>query len=122
MQWTKRDTFATLLVAAVLIPYVGYLIRGEMPFIQDPRGMAAVGIVGLLLAFVAWGLGIGTMFGKVMLGLGVIALGLGIGAAIVGVEGSALLLAVFMGGIVLVWAIETLFHAGFFGRAAPRAH
>jgi hypothetical protein len=23
-------------------PYAGYLINGEMPFIKDPRGMAAV--------------------------------------------------------------------------------
>ena len=40
-----RDWVATLLVAAIAVPYIGYLIRGEMPFIQDPRGMSATGLV-----------------------------------------------------------------------------
>lgn len=43
---TIKDAVATVLLMAVGIPYVGYLIRGEMPFIQDPRGMAGVGLVG----------------------------------------------------------------------------
>jgi hypothetical protein len=121
MRLTKKDTIATVLVAAVVIPYVGYLVRGEMPFIQDPRGMAAVGIVGLVLSFAAWGLGIRSAFGKAMLIVGLATLGLGIAAALVGVEGSELLLAIFVGGIVAVWAIEMMFHAGFFGRGA-RVH
>jgi hypothetical protein len=67
-----RDGFAALLLAAVAIPYVGYLIRGEMPFIQDPVGMAAVGITGLVLSYLAWGIETHSTFGKVMLvaGLG----------------------------------------------------
>lgn len=40
MRSTKEDTVATELVAAVVIAHVGYLPRGETPFIQDPRGMA----------------------------------------------------------------------------------
>jgi hypothetical protein len=56
MRLTKKDLITTALVAAVAVPYVGYLVRGEMPFIQDPRGMAGVGIVGLVLSFAAWGL------------------------------------------------------------------
>ena len=48
---TAKDAIATVLVAAVALPYVGYLIRDEMLFIQDPRGMAAVGIVGLRSAW-----------------------------------------------------------------------
>ena len=49
MKLTLRDGIATLLVAAILVPYVGYLVNGEMPFIKDPRGMAATGLVlGLL--------------------------------------------------------------------------
>ena len=43
MKLTLRDGIATLLVAAILVPYVGYLVNGEMPFIKDPRGMAAPG-------------------------------------------------------------------------------
>ena len=62
-----RDGIATVALLAVLIPYVGYLIRGEMPFIEDPRGMAAVGLVGLMLAVAAWGFRSETTFGKIML-------------------------------------------------------
>lgn len=80
--------------------------------------MAGVGIVGLLLGFMAWGLGIRSTFGKWMLVLGVTTLGLGIAAALVGTEGSELLLATFVGGIVLVWAVETMHDAGWFGTGA----
>ncbi len=62
-----RDGIATVALLAVLIPYVGYLIRGEMPFIEDPRGMAAVGLIGLMLAVAAWGFRSETTFGKIML-------------------------------------------------------
>jgi hypothetical protein len=49
-----RDGVATLLVAAIVVPYVGYLVRGSMPFIQDQRGMTATGLVlGLPAAAVA---------------------------------------------------------------------
>lgn len=118
MKLTRKDLLATLLIAVVVVPYVGYLIWGEMPFIQDPRGMATVGIVGLVLCFAAWGLGLRTTFGKVMLVLGVATIGLGIAAALVGAEGSELLLAVFIGAIVVVWAIETMHDAGLFGAGA----
>lgn len=50
MRLTKRDAFATVIVAAVVVPYVGYIVRGSMPFIEDPHGMAGVGLIGLLLA------------------------------------------------------------------------
>jgi hypothetical protein len=115
MRLTKRDALATVLIAAVVVPYVGYLIFGEMPFIQDPRGMAGVGLLGLVLAFAAWGVGIHTLFGKVMLALGIATLGLGFAAALIGAEGSGLLLAIFIGAIVVVWAIETAHDAGWIG-------
>lgn len=108
---TIRDAMATVLVLAVAIPYVGYLIRGEMPFIQDPRGMAATGVIGLVLCFVAWGVGIRSTFGKVMVFVGLAALGLGIAAALVGAEGSDLLLAIFMGAFGVVYIAETAYHA-----------
>jgi hypothetical protein len=48
-----RDGVATLLVAAVVVPYIGYLVRGSAPFIHDPRGMAATALVlGLAAAAV----------------------------------------------------------------------
>ena len=116
MRLTWKDGVATALIAAIVIPYVGYHVRGEMPFIEYPRGMAATGIVGLLLCFAAWGIGIHTTFGKVMAIVGAAAIGLGIAAALIGAEGSEVLLAVFVGAIVLVWAVETAFHAGLLGR------
>jgi hypothetical protein len=108
---TFKDLIATVIVIAVAIPYVGYLIRGEMPFVQDPRGMAAVGVIGLIACFGAWGVGIHTTFGKVMLLAGVAVLGLGISAALIGAEGSELLLAIFMAAIALVYLAETAYHA-----------
>jgi len=110
MRLTKRDALATLAFAAVLIPYVGYVVRGSMPFIQDARGMAATGVVGLALALWAWGTG--SRFGVALLVLGIGSIGLGVTAALVGSEGSDVLLAIFMGTIGLVWALETLNDSG----------
>jgi hypothetical protein len=39
---TGRDAVATILVAAIAVPYIGYLINGSMPFVQDPTGMAGI--------------------------------------------------------------------------------
>jgi hypothetical protein len=47
----RRDLFGTILVAAIAVPYFGYLINGEMPLIKDPRGMSATGLVLGVLAF-----------------------------------------------------------------------
>ena len=40
-----KDLLGTILFAAIAVPYIGYLINGEMPFIKDPRGMSATGLV-----------------------------------------------------------------------------
>ena len=40
---TLRDILATLVVAAVVVPFIGYSVRGSMPLVHDPRGMAGVG-------------------------------------------------------------------------------
>lgn len=108
---TFRDALATLFLLAIVVPYVGYLVNGSMPFVQDPRGMAAIGLVGLVLCFIAWGTGIHSTFGKVMAGAGIVSLGLGIAALLIGAEGSAVVLAVFMATVVVVWAVETLSRA-----------
>ena len=78
--------------------------------------MAGVGLAGLLLCFTAWGLGIDSAFGKVMLLVGAAALGLGVAAALIGAEGSEVLLAVFMAAIGFVRLVETGYHAFFEGR------
>jgi hypothetical protein len=107
-----RDGIATLALLAVLIPYIGFLIRGEMPLIEDARGMAAVGLAGLIIAVAAWGFRSETTFGRIMLIAILVTVGLGLAALIVGVEGSAILLALFIGAMVVVWLAETLFDAG----------
>ena len=45
MRLTLRDLIATALLLAIGIPYVGYLVAGEMPLVEDARGMSAVGLL-----------------------------------------------------------------------------
>jgi hypothetical protein len=114
MKLKFRDLIATVLVVAVAVPYVGYLIRGEMPFVQDPRGMAAVGLVLGAAAYLV--LGTGERFdavGKVELTLAVASLALGVAAlAFAEAAFAAVLLAVFMGSILVVWLTQLVDHAG----------
>jgi len=106
-----RDAVATLLVAAIVVPYIGYLVRGSMPFIQDPRGMAATALVlGLAAAAVVgreafrgtWGVAAG-FFAVASAGLGAV--------TFIRAEEGALsegLLAVFISAIVVAWALAEL--------------
>ncbi|WP_345414530.1 hypothetical protein [Pseudonocardia xishanensis] len=117
MRLDWKDAAATMLVAAVVVPYVGYLVRGEMPFIQDPRGMAATGLVlgfaAAALAFRQW-FAPGPMQRTALLA-GAATLGLGVAALWTENE---ILLATFLGGIVVTWALGELIHV----RAHPKAH
>jgi hypothetical protein len=114
MRLTLRDYLATILVAAIGVPYVGYLINGEMPFIQDPRGMSAVGLVLGAAAFLV--LRTGDAFdrvGKVETGAAIVSLLLGFAALAFAETGAAeVLLAIFMASILIVWALELADHAG----------
>jgi len=79
MRLKIRDLVATILVAAIAVPYIGYLINGEMPFIKDPRGMSATGLVLGVAAYLV--LRRGDLFdrvGKAETGLAVLALVLGL--------------------------------------------
>ena len=53
MKLTWRDGLATLVFAAIVVPFGGYLIYGSMPFLQDPTGMAGLvlvlGVIGTLI-------------------------------------------------------------------------
>lgn len=115
MRLTFRDFVATILVAAVAVPYVGYLIRGQMPFVQDPVGMAAVGLVLGGAAYLV--LGTGERFdrvGKLELTLAILSVALGVAAlAFAETAFAEVFLAVFMGSILVVWLIELVDHAGF---------
>jgi hypothetical protein len=109
-----RDLVATILVAAIAVPYIGYLVNGEMPFIKDPRGMAGTGLVLGIVAFLV--LRSGDAFdrtGKVEVGLATVALALGVVTLVLAETAAAeVLLAVFMGSILVVWTVELLDHFG----------
>lgn len=119
---TLRDLLATLIVAAVAVPFVGYSVRGSMPFVQDPRGMAGVGIVGALLAFAAFGrhgFGTGT-FETVMVTLAVITIGFGIAALIA--ETMWWLLVPMVAGLVLMWALALMHDARYVAPTHAAGH
>ena len=102
---TIREVLAKVVTVAVLVPFAGYSIRGSMPFVEDPRGMAGLGLLGVLLVGVAFGLEAfrrpGT--GPVMTALAAIAMGFGIAALIA--ETSWGLLVPMVLGLVALWAV-----------------
>jgi hypothetical protein len=115
MRLKTRDLIATILVVAIAVPYIGYLVRGDMPFIEDPRGMSATGLILGIAAFLV--VRSGDSFDQVGIaetGLAGVSLALGI-AALVFAEAAAaeLLLALFMGSIAIVWLVEMVDHAGY---------
>jgi hypothetical protein len=101
-----RDLVATLLVVAIGIPYVGYLVRGEMPFIQDPRGMSATGLVLGLVAFLVAARDVPEQLKTALTVVAVVSLLLGVAAlAFAEVAAAEVLLAVFMASILVTWAL-----------------
>src|SRR3954452_19626211 len=124
MKLSILDGIASALVAAILVPYAGYLVRGEMPFIQDPRGMSATGlIIGVAAFLVAGKISMAGTLNKVEVGLAIVALAVGLVAlGLAGTAAAEVLLAVFIGAIVVTWAVEMLQHAGILhAGAAPPA-
>lgn len=111
MRLTRYDGLATLIFAAILAPYIGYVARGSMPFVQDPEGMAAT---ALILGAVAAYIGGWVVRRLDTLALTFISLAL---AILTLVSESFLDLAVrnglmagFMGTLVLLWAGALLRH------------
>lgn len=113
MKLQVKDLVGTLLVLAIAVPYVGYLINGEMPFVEDARGMSAVGLVLGAAAFLV--LEQGEQRDKadtVVRGLAVVSAVLGVLALVLAETGVAeVLLAVFVGSILVVWAVIVMDHA-----------
>ncbi|TDO46583.1 hypothetical protein EV651_12665 [Kribbella sp. VKM Ac-2571] len=114
MRLKARDLVATLLVAAVMVPYVGYLLNGEMPFLKDPRGMSALGLLlGAVAFWVIRGSNDRGRIGRMEAGVAMLSAVLGIVAVGLAETAAAeVLLAVFMGSILVVLAIELIDHAG----------
>lgn len=121
MRLQVRDWIATVLVAAIAVPYIGYLVRGEMPFIKDPRGMSATGLVLAAVAFMVlmWGDSLDQL-GKTETALAVTSLVLGIAAlAFAEAALAEALLAVFMASVAVVWIMKLADHAGLLRRHGP---
>lgn len=114
MRLTIRDAVATVLVLAIGVPYVGYLVNGEMPFIEDVRGMSAVGLVLGAAAFLVLRSGnVPDRVGRGETVGAIVSLALGLAALIFAETAAAeVLLAVFMGSVLVVFAFEVADHAG----------
>jgi hypothetical protein len=114
MKLRVRDLVATLLVVGIGVPYVGYLMNGEMPFVKDARGMSAVGLVLGAAAYLIFRSGNAhdrmglaeNALAIVAFGIGVVAFGFAEAAA------AEVLLAIFMGSIAVVLLVELADHAG----------
>lgn len=120
MRLKAKDAIALLLVALIAVPYIGYLVRGEMPFVQDARGMSAIGLILGVAAFLVfrWGDRLDRL-GWAEVALGAASLALGVTALVLAETAAAeVWLAVFMASILLVAATELLDHLG----VLPGAH
>jgi hypothetical protein len=105
------DGAAAMLVAAIVVPYIGYLVRGSMPFVQDPRSMAATGLLlGLAATAVVGREAFRGTWGVAAAFFAVASGAVGIVTFIRAEEGalSEGLLAVFMVAIVVAWALAEL--------------
>jgi|SoiMethySBSTD1v2_1073268.scaffolds.fasta_scaffold452578_3 hypothetical protein len=123
MRFTWKDALVTILVAAVAVPYIGYLVRGSMPFIEDPRGMAATGLVLGLIAAAVTGRAAFTQerFGRAAEIVAFMSLGTGLATLIWAESGtlSDVLLAAFMGTMVLTWALVMVEDSGLLAGHRP---
>ena len=122
MRLKSKDLLASILFAAIAVPYVGYLINGEMPFIKDPRGMSATGLVlGVVAYLVIRREDLSDRVGKAETALAGVSLVLGVVAvALAETAVAEVLLAVFMASILIVWAVELMDHAGILPGAGHR--
>jgi hypothetical protein len=114
MKLTLRDLLATILVAAIAVPYLGYLMNDEFLFVKDPRGMSAVGLILGAAAFLVIRTGNARdRVGNTETALAVLSMIIGVVALAFAEAASAeVLLAVFMGSVLVVWAVEVVDHAG----------
>lgn len=114
MKLKMKDLAATVVVTAIAVPYVGYLVNGEMPFVKDPRGMSAIGLLLGLVAFAVLELGDtrkGIDLAEMTLAAGSVTLGV-IALVLAETAAAEVLLAIFMGSILVVWAVKLADHIG----------
>jgi len=114
MRLKARDLVGTVLVLAIAVPYAGYLVNGSVPFIQDARGMSAIALILALAAYMVMQRNDpDDVTDRVEIALASGSLGLGVLAvALAGTASAEVLLAVFMGSVLVVWATKLMDHAG----------
>ncbi len=106
---TWRDGAATLLVAALVAAYAGWLVLGSMPLVHSAGDVAAIAFIfGFAACLVAarpdaMSLRLAALTGVLLVGLGI--------AALVSENGAVL--AVFVALTVTMFAVSTARHAGF---------
>ena len=124
MKLSIRDVIATVLVAAIAVPYVGFLVNGEMPFIKDPRGMSTTALILGVAAFLFAGRfsttsGIGILEGV----LAVLTVGFGVVVVLLAESTLAYpLLAILIGAIGVTWLVQMVHHSGILGSAPLPTH
>ena len=121
MKLKTRDFVSAALIALIAVPYIGYLIEGEMPLIEDARGMSAVGLIFGTVAYLL--LSSGDPRDKAdnledALALGSFVLGF-IAFALAETGAAEILLAVFMVSILVAWGFKLMDHAGVLHTAHP---
>jgi hypothetical protein len=113
MRLKIRDLVGSVLFLAIAVPYVGFLVRGEMPFIRTELEMSAVGLLLGAAAFLVMHRGDRLDRSRSDEVVPTVALVLGLTSLVF--AGTALapwLLAVFMGSLLVLWAFELSEHAG----------
>lgn len=119
MRLTWKDAAATVLVAAVIVPYIGFAVWGSMPFIQDPSGMAELGLIlGLIGAAIGGWLALDPtgLVRFAIIGVGLVSFALGClvlaSETFLDVTVRLGLLMAFVVTIVVLWASAIARHAG----------
>ncbi|WP_350275782.1 hypothetical protein [Kribbella sp. HUAS MG21] len=110
MRSRVRDVVALLLLVAVLVPYAGYLVNGEMPLIENAQAMASTGLLLGGLAFWVLRSPRGPQrIGKVEAGSAALGLTLYIlTIALAATSAAEFLLAGFIGSLLLVFIADLL--------------
>ena len=118
MHFTWKDLAATVAVGATVVPFVGFMSTGSMPFVQDPTGMAAVALVlGLIAAAVGGWFDERSalaQFAAFVVGLGGLAVGLLVLVSenFLDVSTRDGLLIAGMAAMVVLWAVAIIRHGG----------
>lgn len=111
-----RDVIGAIIVAGLIFAYLGLVLNdtvgrlgsvtilGNPPIAQGPQGMAVIGVIAAVVLLALLGLGLANRRPWLGAGIAVGVIGLGITAA---VTADWIVLAVFMGAVVLMWLLFT---------------